>query len=215
MAWSGRDMGVCELPNMKNDALAMQFRSWATGVEFELQFWENWMKTSGAQWPDDFAIRVAGDGPVDLRVVEGLADPLTARFLDVGAGPITAHGVMWQGRKIDLVCVDPLAPYYAELGTRYGVSVNVKQAFAEDLTAAFEEGTFDRTMCRNALDHSFDPMRGIEEMIRVTKIGGKIFLDHWINEAEFNKYADFHQWNFDEDNGRFVIWDGEGEAVRR
>jgi len=61
-------------------------------------------------------------------------------------------------------------------------------------------------VCRNALDHSFDPVRGIEEMLLVLKIGGRVNLIHYANEAEEGKYVGFHQWNFDVVDGRPIVW---------
>ena len=193
--------------------LAQQFGAWSKGLHEEIEFWDRWMATKGLEWPHEFKRRIEGSASISERIIEGLDDPRKAKFLDVGAGPITALGTKYSGEPIDLICVDPLAPYYRELGRKHDVAVTVRQAFAEDLTAAFEENTFDRTTCSNALDHSFDPLRGIEEMIRVTKVEGRIFLDHSINEAEFENYTGFHRWNFDEANGKFIIWNAGGQRI--
>jgi SAM-dependent methyltransferase len=87
------------------------------------------------------------------------------------------------------------------------------EGFAEDLSAQFPANHFDAVYCSNALDHSMDPMRGIEEMLIVAKIGGNVTLQHNANEALFENYAGFHQWNFDAENGAFVIWNREKRYV--
>ena len=44
------------------------------------------------------------------------------------------------------------------------------------------------------------------EMMMCLKIGGRICLGHKQNEAEFENYSGFHQWNFDKFGDDFVIW---------
>jgi hypothetical protein len=56
------------------------------------------------------------------------------------------------------------------------------------------------------LDHSIEPVWGIIEMLQVVKQGGAIILNHRRNEAEFEKYSGFHQWNFDALSNDFIIW---------
>ena len=43
-------------------------------------------------------------------------------------------------------------------------------------------------------------------MTRVVKPGGWIVLKHTINEAETENYSQLHDWNFNLEAGRFVIW---------
>jgi hypothetical protein len=92
-------------------------------------------------------------------------------------------------------------------------------AFAEDLSAFFAPDSFDLVHCINALDHSFDPLRAIHEMLRVARVGGTVVLMHQPNEAEAENYVGLHQWNFDVQDGRFVVWNRErridvADAVR-
>jgi hypothetical protein len=58
----------------------------------------------------------------------------------------------------------------------------------------------------NALDHSYDPLRGIQQMLEVVKPGHYVLLLHKVNEAENQNYKAFHQWNFCAEEGRFIIW---------
>ena len=43
-------------------------------------------------------------------------------------------------------------------------------------------------------------------MMRVLKVGGNLVLRHNRNEAEAEKYSGFHQFNFDQRDKEFVIW---------
>lgn len=121
---------------------------------------------------------------------------------------MTSLGSTLEGRKIDLTACDPLAFFYTEIAGKYGVDrpIETQVGFAEELSAFFQPGTFDVIHCCNALDHSFEPMRGIEEMLIVAKPTGRIVLSHAINEAEHEQYSGLHQWNLDAQDGKFVIW---------
>ncbi len=60
----------------------------------------------------------------------------------------------------------------------------------------------------NSLDHCFDALCGIYQLIYICKIGGKIILRHAENEAERSEYEGFHQWNLSVHNkeNSFIIW---------
>jgi SAM-dependent methyltransferase len=134
----------------------------------------------------------------------------SSRVLDVGAGPLTVLGRNLPGDEhpVSVTACDPLANHYALLAKKYGVEppIPTLTALAEDLSAFFPVDSFDLTFCRNALDHSFSPLRGIIEMLLVTRPGGKTVLHHHVNEAERGQYDGFHQWNFCLKHDRFHIW---------
>lgn len=70
--------------------------------------------------------------------------------------------------------------------------VKTQQTFAEDLSSYYPLNHFDLVNCRNALDHSLDPVRGIEEMFLVAKDNGRVLLEHSESEAVRNEYQGFH-----------------------
>lgn len=187
-------------------ALTLQFALWADGLASELAFWDNWLATGGGQWPDDFQLRLDPRREMEPWLLHDLA--ASAHILDVGAGPMTILGPCFQGRHLNLVACDPLATFYALSASRHGVRrpVPTQTGFAEDLSAFFPRETFDLVHCRNALDHSIDPVRGIEEMLIVARTRGRIVLVHSINEAETENYQGLHQWNFTAEDGQFIIW---------
>ncbi|WP_162751446.1 methyltransferase domain-containing protein [Rhizobium sp. CNPSo 4062] len=43
-----------------------------------------------------------------------------------------------------------------------------------DLSLFFNDLAFDIVYCQNTLDHCFDPMSAIVEMLRVLKVGGEL-----------------------------------------
>lgn len=212
-------------------ALDRQFSSWLKGIAFELDFWDSWFRTKGREWPEDYARRVQRTREAEawflnprsapprlirvlIRLFGRVPKPWSLRILDVGAGPISVLAPYYRGLPLNITAVDPLAPFYAEFAKRYRVKrpIETQQGSAEDLTAYFPLESFDIVHCQNALDHSFDPVRGIEEMLLVTKMGGRLGLVHNRNEAETENYQGFHQWNFDVRDEHFIIWNRETEV---
>jgi SAM-dependent methyltransferase len=186
--------------------LAAQIESWSAGIAFELEFWADIARTRGGRWPDDFASRMNPATPVvpwieAMARAEGRAD---WRVLDVGAGPVTVLGHRSPpDLRIEIVATDPLAapmPASSPGWTSRGPT-RPSSPPAEELSAFFPAAAFDLVHCRNALDHSFDPLRGIVEMLRVVRVGGRIVLSHMANEAEREGYSGFHQHNFENVTG--------------
>jgi hypothetical protein len=120
-----------------------------------------------------------------------------------------AHGL-----TITLRAADPLATVYKELLTKAEITplVETEFALAEDLSAFYARGSFDIAHSQNALDHCFDPLLGIIEMLKVVRTGGYVALRHNPNEAQTANYAGFHQHNFDKRDGEFVIWNQAGST---
>lgn len=193
---------------------ARMLASWASGIDYEINFWTEWARTAGGRWPQDFAARVNPDTPVLPWIADlaraGARGDRPFRVLDVGAGPITLLGHRAPpGVALEVVPTDPLAEAYAAVFDREGVARPNPTRFApaEFLSAFFEPNGFDLVHCANALDHAIDPMAGILEMLRVVRPGGQIVLAHGTDEAENEGYTGFHQHNFRvEEGGRFVIW---------
>lgn len=191
-----------------NAALVRQLAAWLNGIDYEIDFWDSWLAKQGGAWSDDFTGRMNPDRLVDPDLFEGMDISNTQKVLDVGAGPVSYFGYKLNGQPIDLCACDPLAPQYAAMSSRYEIAwpVKTESAFAEDLSAFYPRSHFDMVVCRNALDHSFDPVRGIEEMLLVLRTGGRANLMHYVNEAEHGHYDGFHQWNFDVVDGKPVVW---------
>ena len=72
-----------------------------------------------------------------------------------------------------------------------GMTIKATQANALDLHM-FEDNTFDITLCLGPLYHLFsdnDKLKAINEAIRITKPGGKIFFAYITNEAVILNYG--------------------------
>jgi ubiquinone/menaquinone biosynthesis C-methylase UbiE len=197
--------------NRAVSAIEERLQFWLRGFDSEIKFWDYWFASKGAEWPEDYKVRLDPNREYPDYMLQGIEHPESAKILDVGSGPVTGFGFNHRGRKLDITACDPLASFYGKILQKYEVDAPVKTvtAFAEELSSYFEPNTFDLVTCSNALDHSFEPLRGIEEMLIVTKLNGRMHLTHRINEAVFGHYKGLHQWNFDAADGDFIIWGNE------
>ena len=179
---------------------------WTNKLPTELAFWEKWVATRGLSWPEEFRKRTDPNAEVEPSIAQFIESE-NDKLLDVGAGPLTVIGTRWKGHKMDVTAVDPLADAYNLLLDRYGITppVRTQGVAAEELISRFTPNSFDLSYARNCLDHSYDPYMAIEQMLLVTKRGGKVVLVHEVNEGSNELYRGLHQWNFGELNGEFLV----------
>lgn len=201
------------------------FSSWAKGIAFEEDYWFRWLDSKGMGYTDDWLVKTLPDAELDSEIQatlrasglgrEGTDGKIGYRILDVGAGPLSPMGKIMGDANVEIVPTDPLAIVYDQILARVGYTPIIRTQFApaEDLSCFFPPSSFDLIYCANALDHSFEPFRGIVEMLRVLKPGGTIILRHSINEAENENYSGFHQHNFDIQDGKFIIWNRSGRII--
>jgi SAM-dependent methyltransferase len=181
------------------------------GRRDEVDFWAAWLETKGSRWPEDFARRVAPDPLIEDPLVTAWLDGLEqqdVRIIDVGAGPVTKLGVRYPGKHVTVVPVDPLAVQYEKLLKRYGIvpPVATVEAHGEELLRHFPSRSFDVAYAVNSLDHSYDPLRIVVNMVELISRDGVVLLRHAQNEGEHQRYCGLHQWNFDADGGDLVVW---------
>jgi SAM-dependent methyltransferase len=183
---------------------------WTAGLADEIRFWEHWIEARGGQWPAEFAQRLNPLAPLQVEMQNLIGAPVGAQvnILDVGAGAMTWLGKTWPGRVVSITAIDPLAREFDRLFAKHGIVPPVRTIYgqAEEIVKDFGPDRFDLVMCRNAMDHSSDPLAGIRTCLAVVKPGCNVLLHHFINEAVNQKYEGLHQWNFESRDGRFVIW---------
>ncbi len=140
----------------------------------------------------------------------------TISIIDVGAGPLTKLGKTYPGKTLRITATDPLAPEYARIMREAGIDPPVPPIACrgEDLLDLFRPATFDIAFAQNALDHSIDPVRVITNMVHLVKEGRSVVLRHLRTVAVKELYRHLHQWNFDIEDGEFVIWRTRRDKVR-
>jgi SAM-dependent methyltransferase len=178
---------------------------WLNGISSELDFWKHYIETKGSEWKTNWEDLISNDRPF---VLEKYLNSDTTRFLDVGSGPFSSCGLKTAKTQLDFYAADPLAYIYKALKTKNGILTGITPDFAmvERLAQKYGINSFDIVHMRNSLDHSFNPLIGIIQMLSICKIGGKIILQHKENEAENENYIGFHQWNLCMESSEFVIW---------
>lgn len=183
-------------------------KSWETGKQHEIAFWTEWFETKGLQWKDEFKNRLNEHLPFQDFLVPYLPDRPEITVLDVGAGPLTLLGKVLPGRKLTIIAVDPLADIYDKILESYHIVplIRTESCDSERLSEKFHACTFDLVVIQNALDHSYDPMEGIKQMLYVLRKDCWVILSHDTNEAERANYVGFHQWNFCREEDKFIIW---------
>jgi SAM-dependent methyltransferase len=167
-----------------------------------------WRNMDPAEWRD------CRDPNLELREELKALIPAPAgsvvRILDVGSGPLTRVGKRWAGRQLEVVAADPLAEQYNALMQRYSVAAPVPVTFAhgEKLLETFAPDSFDLVHASNSLDHTYDPVAAIGQMLAVVKPQHCVYLWHVANEGLREGYQGLHQWNFDIRGSDFVVHDG-------
>jgi SAM-dependent methyltransferase len=197
---------------------------WQNGLPNELEHWRRWLSAGPAAFAkeafNDYEWRSSADS--DLRQQPHLTKYLepfapvgsTVTILDVGAGPLTCVGKKWPGRTVEIIPIDPLAAKYNALLDELNLTPLVRTRYAEveHLSEVFSSNHFDLVYCQNALDHVYDPIRGIHEMLKVVQPRHAVVLMHRVNEGEQERYFGLHQWNFCREDNDFVIWNHDGRV---
>lgn len=193
------------------------YTQWKEQIGTEVSFWDEWIATGGSEWKDEFKDRLRLDTVFADHLYAYIKDIENPAILDVGAGPLTYLGKRTpDGKDLNITPVDPLANHYNKLLDKAGIIPPVRTQFgeAERLSDYFEANTFDFVFMRNALDHSYNPMLALKQMIFVAKPSGHLYLTHSMNEAEKQEYDGLHQWNIgQEEDGNIVFWNKD-ERIR-
>ena len=189
------------------DLFKTYLQTWVSGIEGEAHFWKAYFETKGLQWKDGYQAGISNDRPFSLEeYLENNAKETVV--IDVGSGPISSCGTKTNKTNLKICAVDPLSYIYKTLKEKYGIITGLSPDFCmvERLSEKFMSNSFDIVHMRNSLDHSFNAVFGIFQLLYICKIGGKVVLQHAKNEAENQNYSGFHQWNLCIENNSFIVW---------
>jgi SAM-dependent methyltransferase len=185
---------------------------WQMRKRSEVDFWAEWLigAPGTEEWTSDRESRLTPETQIKDPLVRAELERHPAEeisILDVGAGPITALGFRYPGKRLTIVAVDPLADEYERLlrDAELDPPIRTIRIAGEKLLKHFGPHRFDIAYAINALDHSADPFAIIRNMVAVVRPGGVVLLRHKRNEAESAGYWGMHQWNFDVVEDRLLI----------
>jgi SAM-dependent methyltransferase len=179
---------------------------WQANIDEELGFWQKIVTGTHfeKEWCESSRYYLTQDVPIDHPYFYKIADYLDLfsdeqiNIANIGSGPCVPLRVTHPTRKIHMLHVDPLWPYYERIIEAAGFR-------ARTFIAPFPVETMDQTLphdhfhiawSRNALDHSWEPLKGIKNMVKITKPQGKIIVLVNVNEGVRETYHGLHKWNF-------------------
>lgn len=182
---------------------------WAGGADAEVAIVREWLRTRGGRWPDDYRFRLDPESIVQEDITRHLNGAgRRVRILDAGAGPLTFVGKRWPGHDLELTAVDALADKYDALLAECGVTppLRTRRCDTERLSDVFPPDSFDMACAAWTIDHSYEPLRAIRQMVAVVRPGGIVLLRHYPDEAENEVYSGQHQWNLDWTGDDCILW---------
>ena len=184
---------------------------WLGGLESEIAFWKRYMETKGDIYYDTFKNQTEKDRHFTLeRYLDGFSKTEQIKFIDIGSGPFSRCGHVTENYNLLVETVDPLAEVYNDLKKKNDLEngITIKTGFVELLDKYFDADSYDIVHMSNSLDHSFNAVFGIYQLLNLCKVGGKVILRHAENEAERSEYGGLHQWNLSLHNqeNSFIIW---------
>lgn len=127
---------------------------------------------------------------------ELIGDKESVLIAELGAGPVNTIGNQWPGVKVEVIASDVLADEYDELWDKIKEVPLVPVVFKDMEYLDYPNDTFDIVHCRNAVDHTKNAYIAIEEMKRVCKPGGWVYLIHAPGQKK--RYRGHHYHNFEE-----------------
>lgn len=178
------------------------------GDDAQVSWWDAWFTSRGMSWTADFEARISTDAPLQQRIASQLEGAAAVSILDVGSGPVSRAGRRHPSLDVQITSVDPLADQYRALLAAHGYdpSLGPIRGEAENLDQLFPANSFDVVNMENALDHCRDPIKAVEQLLKVVKAGGSVLLLHEENQADATGYAGACQWNLTETGGRVLLW---------
>lgn len=109
-----------------------------------------------------------------------------AKIADIGSGPICILGNLWSGVKLTIYASDINQPEYAKMLEEENCKLVTPVEYQDMESLTYPDEFFDVVHCANALDHTKDAQKALDEMKRVCKKGGYIYLRHLHNQKKVN-----------------------------
>jgi len=134
-----------------------------------------------------------------------IADKQRVRIAELGCALVNTIGDKWKDVKVEIECSDKYADDFNFLWDLNGVKPLHPIIYQDMEFLTYGGNSFDIVHCRNALDHTPDPVTAIEEMKRVTKEW--IYLEHAQNQK--STYGGHHYWDITLEDGECKFSNGD------
>lgn len=123
-----------------------------------------------------------------------IGDKTEVKIAELGAGPVNTIGNLWPGVNVQIYASDVMWPEYQKFWQQHGKHPIVPVVYQDFEKLDYEDDFFDIVHCVNALDHTENAIKALNELIRVCKPGGWIYLRH--APCQMTRYGGMHRWNF-------------------
>lgn len=151
-----------------------------------------------------------------------LREGLKLKVLDIGCGPVSV--LRWGAIQnyLSITGVDPLLELYALVLARHGLDRLPKirceteiSAYAETLADQVPDNHFDMIYTRNALDHTQDPVRVVENFGRKLAPGGIAAIEVAAREGTRQNWDQLHKTDiyFDDRTLMYAHQDGQARPL--
>lgn len=198
---------------------AEQAQVWIQNFMSEVEFWAFEEANPKAADHGHYEMRMKNQDFLGINKKWGeLAKTLGHQsvVMDIGCGLAPYFGTrLPNGEHIKLIGVDPLAPFYNRINSKYSDIPHRKYQFGlfEFIANFYPENYSDVIIISNALDHCIDPYKSLIECLYILKTGGKLCLEHRRSEACYAAYDGLHKWNIDYNNQNELIFWNQENAV--
>ena len=175
------------------------------GADSELRYWKKFVDTDRfidnwcSPWPNPELNKYVAD-----FITKHIS--IDEKILDCGSGPVSIlNGLL---SKYQIAATDPLGIDFRNIFDYEIYDI------ASPVPIAVEDMTYDQRFfivhMRNALDHSQDPVKGIDRMMAALKPGGYLIIHGFENEGSHAGYSGMHKWDIGVYDGLLIVKDKAG-----
>lgn len=176
-----------------------------SAIYHELNFWNGFVRTPRFLhgW-----VRKEKTPELQQSVYDFIRSVPNESVLDVGSGVVS----ILNGTVPYVTAVDPLGDLYRFVFDYKKFNINPPLACpCEDLP--YDQG-FDVVHISNALDHTQKPYTCFWKLMQAVKYGGYLIIQGFENEAKFENWQGFHQWNFTLEGDRIITESKDGVVIK-
>ncbi len=179
---------------------------WERGKNNTLHFYRKKLPWKARQFNRELPL-LAYFGPL-------IGDKKEVAIAELGAGMFCTIGSSWNAVRVKVYPSDALATEFKQILKEANISPLIPVTREDMENLSYPNNFFDIVHCVNALDHTVSPLKAVAEMYRICKPGGFIYLRHFVNVGESEKYSGLHMWNIDLDaQGDCVVWNPDKKLL--
>jgi ubiquinone/menaquinone biosynthesis C-methylase UbiE len=113
---------------------------------------------------------------------------------DLGAGAFSVIGRVYE--DVDIIIYPSDSQNFNRFYKKHHIAPRYPIEYQNMESLTYPDKVFDLVVCLNALDHVKDAQKAVEEMIRVCKMGGNVYVDCALHQLDTG-YR--HFWNAHKD----------------